>query len=109
MIILEGGSRHPRARTVMLADRAVIMADRTAEDLPLDSSHWPFCPIIVAKESDSHWPLCNKTAIYLVQGTMLCGDHATQSDIQPTHVCTQDSHVIRPGQHRCLCSEGQKG
>ena len=109
MIILEGGSRHPRARTVMLADRAVIMADRTAEDLPLDSSHWPFCPIIVAKESDDHWPLCNKTAIYLVQGTMLCGDHATQSDIQPTHVCTQDSHVIRPGQHRCLCSEGQKG
>jgi hypothetical protein len=93
----------------MLADRAVIMADRTAEDLPLDSSHWPFCPIIVAKESDDHWPLCNKTAIYLVQGTMLCGDHATQSDIQPTHVCTQDSHVIRPGQHRCLCSEGEKG
>ena len=102
MIILEGGSRHPKARTVMLADR-------TETDLPLDGSHWPFCPIIVAKESDYYWLLCNKTAIYLVQGTMLCEDHATQSEIQPSDICTSDSHVVLPGQHRCLCSYGQKG
>ena len=101
MIILEGGSRHPKARWVMLADR-------TETDLPLDSSHWPFCPIIVAKESNSYWLLCNKTAIYLVQGTMLCGDLAMQSEIQPSDICTSDSHVVLPGLHRCLCSEGQK-
>ena len=101
MIILEGGSRHPKARTVMLADR-------TEPDLPLDCSHFPFCPIIVAKESDSHWLLCNKTAIYLVQGTMLCEDHATQSEIQPSDICTSDSHVVLPGLHRCLCSYKQK-
>ena len=102
MIIIEGGSRHPYARAVRLVDR-------TETDAPLDSSHWPFCPIIVAKESDRRWPLCNKTAIYLVQGTMLCENHATQSDIQPSNVCTSDSHVVLQGGHRCLCSDGHKG
>ena len=102
MIIIEGGSRYPTSR-------AVLMTDRTAkENWPLDSSHWPFCPIIVAKQSDSYWPLCNKTAIYLVQGTMLCGDHAAQSEIQPSDICTSHSHVVLPGLHRCLCSDGQK-
>ena len=79
------------------------------------------CPIIISKRFDNNWFICDAPTEYLVEGTLLCKDHVMQSDIQKSDpdACGSvggeigqadpDSHVILPGEHRCLCGAGQKG
>jgi len=77
------------------------------------------CPIVVDKRFKNNWDICNEATEYLVQGTLLCRDHAIGSEIQRSYpaVCgnpdvgrsvgadgEESSHVIRPGIPWCLCT-----
>jgi hypothetical protein len=72
------------------------------------------CPIVVSLGHVRNWVVCDGPVEYLVQGTLLCRDHAMSSEIQKSYfpnVCgyhSKDAHVIPPGQHRCLCDVRQK-
>jgi hypothetical protein len=66
------------------------------------------CPIVVSKRLKHNWEICNDLAEFLVQGTLLCREHALHSDVQKSFlsVCGiegADHHVIRQGSPWCLC------
>lgn len=71
---------------------------------------FPLCPIVVSKKLEYNWELCEDVGEYLVQGTLMCREHAMHSEVQKSFlsVCGLDglhSHVIRQGQRRCLCQD----
>ena len=75
---------------------------------------FPLCPIVVSKQRENNWELCEDVGEYLVQGTLMCREHAMHSDVQKSFlsVCGiegQGHHVIRQGQRRCLCQDRIKG
>ena len=74
------------------------------------------CPVIVQKLHSENWPLCDRPALYMVQGTMLCERHARYAlhigrpVFQPPDIaiCGEENHSWLPGEKRCLCVEEWK-